>query len=296
MKKWIIGILIMALIFLSLTYLLIPSTFRIVNVIFVKSNVNAVQRTLSHQQLWDKWSSGEFTITKVLSNGINVSSSSKGRAVMGQIIVIPLRDDSSGIRWESSLPSATGPLERISGYLNASSLKEKMKQAMDQLKVFCAKDSNVYGINIKQTSTKDTFLLATKFNVDQYPTTNEIYRHIHAIKLFIAEKHLAQTSFPMLNVTSNDSGQYRCMVAVPVNKIAQGKADIFFVRMVPGRFLTAEQKGGPATISQSHESMKLYFKDYKRTSMAIPFESLVTDRTREKDTANWVTRLYYPVY
>jgi hypothetical protein len=29
--------------------------------------------------------------------------------------------------------------------------------------------------------------------------------------------------------------------------------------------------------------------------MAIPFQSLITDRVKEPDTAKWITKLYAPV-
>jgi hypothetical protein len=29
--------------------------------------------------------------------------------------------------------------------------------------------------------------------------------------------------------------------------------------------------------------------------MAMPFQLLVTDRSKEKDSTNWITQLYYPV-
>jgi hypothetical protein len=35
--------------------------------------------------------------------------------------------------------------------------------------------------------------------------------------------------------------------------------------------------------------------DYQQTAMAIPFESLVTDRSREPDTLKWITNIYVPV-
>jgi hypothetical protein len=66
--------------------------------------------------------------------------------------------------------------------------------------------------------------------------------------------------------------------------------------MVPGRFLKTEVTGGPYIIEHAHKMMQQYFEDYKRTSMAIPFEYLVTDRSKEPDTAKWVTRIYGPVY
>ena len=86
------------------------------------------------------------------------------------------------------------------------------------------------------------------------------------------------------------------MVALPVNKKIDNKGDVFFVRMVPGRFLTSEVTGGPYTIQHAHRMMDQYFKDFNRTTMAIPFEYIVTDRLKETDTSKWVTRIYGPVY
>jgi len=35
--------------------------------------------------------------------------------------------------------------------------------------------------------------------------------------------------------------------------------------------------------------------DYQRAIIAIPFQMLITDRTKETDSTKWITRLYYPV-
>ncbi|MBA4166099.1 MAG: GyrI-like domain-containing protein [Chitinophagaceae bacterium] len=296
MKKVLAVILILVVLAIVLIYSLIPARILIVNIAFVKSNASAVQRTVSRNDLWDKWGHGQFTVDKRLSNGVSVNSSYKGTGLPGQIIIISLRDDSSAIRWETSLPVATGPLQRFSSYMHARSLKEKMTVALQYFKNFCDKDSNVYGLHIQQRSTRDTFLVATKFSTRNYPSLSIIYDNINKLRKFAVENNAAETSSPMLNITKEDSSHYNCMVAVPVNQQVTNKGDIFFVRMVPGRFLVTELKGGPLTISQAHQTMRQYFQDYKRTSMAIPFEYLVTDRQFDKDTANWVTRLYYPVY
>jgi hypothetical protein len=100
----------------------------------------------------------------------------------------------------------------------------------------------------------------------------------------------------MLNVSTSDSATFNCMVALPINKKVEGNGAIFFVRMVPGRFLTSEVKGGPYTIASAHRMMDQYFKDFNRVTMGIPFEYLVTDRLKETDTTKWITRIYGPVY
>lgn len=66
--------------------------------------------------------------------------------------------------------------------------------------------------------------------------------------------------------------------------------------MIPGKILSAEIRGGTYTSKESIKRLELYMDDHKLTSPAIPFESLVTDRSKEADTARWVTKLYYPIY
>jgi hypothetical protein len=65
--------------------------------------------------------------------------------------------------------------------------------------------------------------------------------------------------------------------------------------MVPGKILVAEVKGGEQRVREAAANLQNYVDDYKLKSPAIPFESLVTDRTKETDTSKWITKLYYPI-
>jgi hypothetical protein len=62
-----------------------------------------------------------------------------------------------------------------------------------------------------------------------------------------------------------------------------------------GNILITEVKGGPASIKKAFNEMETYITDYRRTAPAIPFQSLITDRSKEPDTSKWVTKIYYPV-
>jgi len=54
-------------------------------------------------------------------------------------------------------------------------------------------------------------------------------------------------------------------------------------------------RGGQGTVENALEQMQLYFDDYDKTSMAITFQYLVTDRIKESDTTKWITEIYAPV-
>ena len=99
-----------------------------------------------------------------------------------------------------------------------------------------------------------------------------------------------------MNVEKTDSMQFKLMVAVPTNKILQDEGNIFFVRMIPGSFMSTEVNGGVYTVNHAFSQLQMFMSDYQKTSMAIPFNALITDRTMEPDTSKWITRLYQPVY
>jgi hypothetical protein len=99
----------------------------------------------------------------------------------------------------------------------------------------------------------------------------------------------------MRNITQLDSGGFQIMVALPIDKELKTEAIFFPSKMVPGRFLVAEVKGGPGTVDDAQNQIRLYMQEYKRMSLAIPFESLITDRSIEADTSKWVTKLFNPV-
>jgi hypothetical protein len=100
----------------------------------------------------------------------------------------------------------------------------------------------------------------------------------------------------MLHITTSDSLQFTTRVAIPVNKKLPGSGSISYRWMLGGgNILVTEVKGGPYSIRQAFRQLEYYVVDHRRIAPAIPYESLVTDRRSQKDTAQWVTRIYYPV-
>ena len=100
----------------------------------------------------------------------------------------------------------------------------------------------------------------------------------------------------MLNVDTNDSITFNVRVALPISKALPGAGDIAQKRMLAdGNILVAQVKGGTATTTAAFEQIIKYSLDYQRVAPAIPFFSLITDRTKEPDSSKWVTKVYCPV-
>lgn len=278
------------------TYFLIPSPIAMADRVTLNTSANGAYRVLTKQEVWNNFSPGTFRLHKQLVNTIYVDVDVKGYRAPVSILLIPLSKDSVILSWNTEFPVVKNPVSKIRQYFRAIATRDKLHEAFEKLETFVQDNENVYGIHINETSTHDTLLIATRFTSSTFPSDQLIYSYINKLQSYAASIGVAQTSPPMLNISKSDSTHFYNMVAIPINTKAPDSDSIFFVRMVPGRFLTTEVKGGHYTIQQAHTMMSQYFRDFNRLSMAIPFEYLVTNRIQEADTTKWVTRIYGPVY
>ena len=142
---------------------------------------------------------------------------------------------------------------------------------------------------------KDTILVTTNFSSIQYPSTSKIYSAIDSIKNYISLNNAKETNYPMLHILQ-DSGLYKTQVAIPVNMVIPQSRIYLVKRMVPGKILVGEIKGGNYSTGEALRQMQIFMTDNALSSPAIPFESLITNRMEEPDTSKWVTKIYYPVF
>jgi hypothetical protein len=171
-----------------------------------------------------------------------------------------------------------------------------MAGILDAMKTFTENPLNIYGIEVKEIVLKDSLLISTRSTSSTEPGVDAIYKLIKKLEDYAASQNATVTNAPMLNITKLDSAHFEFMVGLPVSKIIPETSDIHIKMMPPGgKMLIADIKGGPAAIRNAMQQMDLYRMDAKRTSPAIPFELLITNRNAQPDTTQWITRLYYPV-
>lgn len=171
-----------------------------------------------------------------------------------------------------------------------------MDVLMDAMKNYLEHPSNMYGLEIKEIQLKDSVLISTRTATSTEPGITEIYQQVKKLQDYAAANNATATNSPMLHVQKKDSLHYEFMVGLPVSKRIPETNDIR-IKAMPynGNMLITEIKGGPGNIKNGLRLMDIYREDSKRTSPAIPFELMITNRATEPDTTKWLTRLYYPV-
>lgn len=83
--------------------------------------------------------------------------------------------------------------------------------------------------------------------------------------------------------------------AIPVDKMVKGEGDINVYETKAGNAVVAHYYGDYAKSGVAHEAIDKWVKDNSKTVTGSPWEVYVTDPMVEKDTAKWLTEVYYPI-
>lgn len=304
-KKLFVTIIVLIILFLGATWYFIPGTLTVAAAVKINCNSQAAFRTISEDPNWSSWGSSSgnlsadsntYRITKRMTNGFDIGIKTGQQQYNSNMLIIPVKKDSSIINWQLNIPASSNPLQRISDYRAAAALKKKMEHIARDIQNYLSIFENVYGFRLQESTVTDTFFISTKAVSPVYPGTDYIYAMITKLKNFCTTQGCTVTGSPMLNITKIDSAQYQVRTALPVNRAMQGRNDISTGKMVRGKFIVTDVTGGPSIADATLDRVNRYFRDYGRMSMAIPFYSLVTDRQQEPDSNKWVTRIYAPVY
>lgn len=315
MKKLILVLTASLLLLFLLSYLLIPSSAMLKSELSFRIPYTAVYRELIENDQWNKWWPGNpadttlsgngmytiegtrFSIDKKTVNSISLTVERKQVPSQSQLLLIPLRQDSVKLVWENIVTcSSYNPFKRIACYFNRDAENKKIDKLLQAFKGFMTDSVKLYGVDIRRDRVVDSFLVSTSRNYDTIPSMELVYKMVDDLKKYIGSKNAKETGFPMLNLSQLDTKQWTVRVAIPVDQKLPSEGAISYKWMLGGgNILTAEVKGGLHTINKALQGMDNYVKDNQLIPPAIPFQSMITDRSKEKDTTRWVTRLFYPV-
>lgn len=314
MRKLILILLVILAVCIASIYLLIPSSITVSSAEVVKTPDVAAERYIIDEHQWSRWwnysepnaASPEGSVyrnrdysyrqTGKFYKSIDIAIEKDGLKLSSKLLLIPLSVDSTGIEWKTELPTGANPIARLMHYFEAKKLKQNMDGIMDNLKSFLSKTENVYGISIEKSPLKDTLYVSTKQLFTVYPSIKDIYQLVDKIKNHITQNGTQATGSPIYNITRMDKDRYQLMTAVPTDRSLKETGVFSMKYMVKGSFMITEVLGGENQVHEASRNMQQYFQDYRKTSMAMNFTMLVTDRMLQPDSSKWVTKLCMPVY
>ena len=306
MKKVLIGLVLSIAFLLAAVYLFIPRIIKIEAAAPLNAALPGVFRTLINESNWKKWWPGEtpfaynkqaYSIKGKFFNVFDIDIYSDKDTLSSRMELVFVEANTMTILWNAEQVSSNDPFKRFERYRYAKQTEKNMNAILQSLQTFFQKKENIYGVDIKETLVKDSVLISTRRKFDHYPDAQEVDSMIQSLKKYISQNNAIEKNSPMLNVFELGNSRYEAMTAIPVDKELP-KTNEFAPKFLlkGGNILEAQIQGGPYMIEKGLKELENYRADYKFNSPAIPYQLLVTDRTKEPDTTKWITKIYYPIY
>lgn len=295
-----------------LIYAFVPGSVALRQDRKVSVNAKAFARVFPDETQWRKWWPGSvegagsaptfrlnktvFTVHQKRWSSVVIQIEANGQRLLSELRFIPVDATAVNLLWEGKAVTSNDPVLRVKKFLGMEAVQRDMATVIASIQAYYGTEKNLYGLAIEKTLVKDSALIATTVETEGYPSAQTIYGLVDKLQAYAVQKGAQQTGLPMLNVFTQDSVRFKTQVAVPVNKKLPDQGGIGYRWMLGGgNILVAEVTGGPHTINNAFAQMDLYIQDNRRTPPAIAFQSLVTNRRQQPDTARWVTKLYWPV-
>ena len=309
MKKWITIILLLVIVLAGAVYFFIPTRENFTYRVNAACKSDAATRLIINKDRWKNWWPGQqkndtvysykhydYKINTIYFNGFEATVTDGRNLVSGLLQVISEENNNTVLQWATNFVYSPNLVTRLLQYGQAGSIKTNIKSLLGSMKDYFDKEENVYGFKVTEQKVTDSSLISLKQKFSHYPTTQEVYSMINSLKGYINKKGGEAINPPMLNVHTDDSVNFETMVAIPVKKDLPSEGIFQQKKMILGNILVAEVKGGASAVAKDEMELRNYLNDFRRSSPAIPYQSLVTDRLRESDSSKWVTRWYYPVF
>lgn len=312
MRKLLIALLLILAVSTVCIYLFIPKKVSVSQVETVNVGDRWVFGYVMDKAGWKNWwpvTATGTTDSSFVYNGLSFSIDSlfynamkikikRGETLIteSRLYVIHLGNNQSQVNWEATIEPALNPVTRLKNYQSGVVIRQSMQSLLSAYKNWLSVTENVYGFKILQGKILDTMLLAKRAQFKNNPPSPlQVDSLLQILRDYTGKYHAAQNGLPMLHVVNNEPGIYEAQVALPINKKIPETNEIKIKRMFAGNTLTARFKGGPYTIQRAYDATENYKLDHLKSSPAIPFQSMITDRAKEADTSKWETILYYPV-
>ncbi|MBT9484693.1 hypothetical protein [Sediminibacterium sp.] len=307
MKK-VLYILVPVLFFVIISYLL-PNEKATTETVSVPMPVDAVTRVMTNQQEWGKWFPGSksndttymyyeapITIHKVLMNGFKGTMINKDMEISLDFSFIAGKNARTDFTLNTVMKLSYNPILRFKQFLSLNAAEDDSKRLLYQIQDYFSDVLKVYGYPIEMQKVPNSSYVSTKQTYDHEPTSDEIYALIDEVNEFIAGVEVKIVNFPIMNVFKEDSTNYTLMVAVATERDIPSSGKFMLKNMMLGNIVVCEVTGDKTVIQKCNEAVKNYVQDYRKTSPAISFERLITNRRTIRDSTKWRTTINYPVF
>jgi effector-binding domain-containing protein len=207
--------------------------------------------------------------------------------------------DTTGGTWATTYMNMELPFAfRIMGLMMDGWLGADFEKSLEGLKKVSERNatnapSTEYTVEI--VTTKPMIIASTRMMTSDATITADIGSSYQKIGQFMGKNKLnfAGPVFAFYHSYSSEKIDMEC--AIPVDKEIASSDSVTVKKMEAGPAALIRYYGDYAGTIKAHEAMDKWLTANKKSLAGSPYEVYVTDPMVEKDTAKWLTEIYYPL-
>lgn len=268
--------------------------------------ITATQRKITDLKTWKAWWPGKEIADSTYAledQKLRVqhftATSFELRETSTQILTtvsfIPYINSGTQFVLKGYYPLAQNPFKRLAQLSDYLKWKKEIKTLALKMHDHFTNVENLYRFNIQMKKVLNSPHISMTAEFDHQPSWHEVYSLLDQIRTYTRSIRHNVVDSPILNMYT-EAGKQKVMVAYATDTILPSSGPFHLKQMVLGNILIAEVKGGQSRIDSCQEQILQYVEDYGKTSPAISYQRLITDRRKVSDSSKWITTVNFPVF
>ncbi len=182
---------------------------------------------------------------------------------------------------------------------NRSALEINAEKSLDNLKSFMEDSRQFYGYQIETSTVEDTsflFLSTTVPATEKRAATKKLFEKLIA---YSEKINAGYNGTRIFYASAFGRDQIMLFASIGISKHIELKPDDEFKnkRMPPGKNLLVAMYQGPyAEVSKAYAALEEFKTDHKLSSMAIPYQKIISDGYDFADDQVVQLKIYYPIF
>ncbi len=323
---WLLGIIAL----LVVVAFLLPKTYKVERITFIKSNPDLIYNLTSDFQQWNLWvpwtkevdSSAVFEMTgpaaqlgtswkwngKILGNGEMVLTElipdqligydlafNQGKYRSKGKIMLENMGDSAKIVWLDEGDLGYNPMNRYMGLFMDRMMGPDFEKGLAKLKKIAEERNSWPKIEEVVIPAQTVIMVLDSAGPSEYATVmGKAYGDLYG---FLRTGKLTQAGAPFATYVRWDSvTMFSVMnICLPVEKADKGKGRILISSFPEHKAVKAIYFGPYSKMEPAYRAVAQYIKESGLVEAGGPSEIYITDPMMEKDTAKWETHIAFPV-
>lgn len=289
---------------------LIPTQKQYTHKIIIDCTPTAATRIISNFNHWKQWWPGEIKNDSVVSykkssvklqtillNGFYAAFNHPNIPSFIDLQFLSAPDKHSEFIYSYTLYYSPNPFKKAIQFLFQSrEVKQELDSFLKDIKSNLENVNKVYGFEITEERVPNSIHISVKKEFNHLPNNDDIYSLVEALQGYIESNQAKAINDPIYNVFTTDDIHYQLMVAIATDRPLPSKGDFSYKEMVRGKIIIGKAIGPNAAIDECMKQVEYFVKDHGRSSPAIQFNRMISDRRKESDSTKWITAVNYPVF